>query len=215
MDRIEEALHLLHRWKPTRLEFGDGVIAKAGATVRPFGNDCLIVLGSGSIRAGGVLDRIAESLAGAGVACDICEGVEANPSEATVYRIACRLLSRPFQCVLAVGGGSVMDAAKAACILASARAGDLTDYYGAGRVSPRLRRILPLVLAPTTSGSGSFSMRAKVKRSVSRHGMIQRTKAFRAASLMAMNPAATSAAVPNAAQPHCRCFALGTAWVKS
>jgi alcohol dehydrogenase class IV len=155
MDRIEEALHLLHRWKPTRLEFGDGVIAKAGATVRPFGNDCLIVLGSGSIRAGGVLDRITESLAGAGVACDICEGVEANPSEATVYRIACRLLSRPFHCVLAAGGGSVMDAAKAACILASARAGELTDYYGAGRVSPRVRRIFPLVLAPTTSGSGS------------------------------------------------------------
>ena len=162
MRQVERAVQLLRSWKQTRLEFGDGIIAKAGETVRQFGDACLVVTGSGSINVSGVLGRITESLGAAGVKFDICAGVEANPSQETVYRIAYRLLARTFHCVLAVGGGSVMDAAKAACILASAKEGELPDYYGAGRVSARIQRIMPLVLAPTTSGSGSEVTRFSV-----------------------------------------------------
>jgi alcohol dehydrogenase class IV len=162
MRNIEMAVQLLRDWKQTRLEFGEGIIAKAGDTVRQFGDSCLIVAGVGSITATGVLDRITESLARAGVKFEICAGVEANPSQETVYRIAYRLLAKKFRCTFAVGGGSVMDAAKAACILASAREGELPDYYGAGRVSAKIQRITPLVLAPTTSGSGSEVTRFSV-----------------------------------------------------
>ncbi|HTY92916.1 MAG TPA: iron-containing alcohol dehydrogenase, partial [Steroidobacteraceae bacterium] len=162
MHRIEAAVRLLADWKPTRIAFGPGIIAGVGNTVREFGRAVLVVTGQGSIRGGGVLDRITAALDQASVRCAICASVEPNPSQETVYRIAYRLLAGNHDCVLAVGGGSVMDAAKAACILATAQSGELPDYYGAGRVSPKISRIMPLILAPTTSGSGSEATRFAV-----------------------------------------------------
>jgi alcohol dehydrogenase len=162
MNKTEMAIKLLRGWKQTDLTFGDGIISKAGETIKRYADSSLIIIGQGAIKNSGVLDLIARSLAEAGVKFEICERVEVNPSQETVYRIAYRLLANNFQSVFAVGGGSVMDAAKAACILASAKEGELQDYYGAGRVSAKIRRIMPLVLAPTTSGSGSEVTRFSV-----------------------------------------------------
>lgn len=162
MNKIEMAIKLLRDWKQTDLKFGEGVISKAGETIKQYADSSLIVIGQGALKDSGVLGRITENLAKAGVTFEICEGVEANPSQETVYRIAYRLLAKNFHSAFAVGGGSVMDAAKAACILASVKEGELQDYYGAGRVSVKIQRIMTLVLAPTTSGSGSEVTRFSV-----------------------------------------------------
>jgi alcohol dehydrogenase len=152
---MHEAEAIIADWRPTKLHFAEGAVDRVGDVVKGHGGNVLIITGQGSAKAGGYLDRITASLDTVGVAHGFCEGVEPNPSKETVYRIVYRLLAGGFDCMLAVGGGSAMDAAKAAGILATAKEGDLDDYFGVGLASARIDRIMPLIVVPTTSGSGS------------------------------------------------------------
>jgi len=152
---MSQAERMVADWKPTKLHFGEGAIAKVGGIVKGHGHKALIITGQGSMKTAGYLDRIGRSLDRASVTHRVCEGVEPNPSKETAYRIAYHLLAGGFDCMVAVGGGSAMDAAKAAGILATAREGDLDDYFGVSLASGRIDKIMPLIVAPTTSGSGS------------------------------------------------------------
>lgn len=153
---------VIHEWEPTKIHFGEGSIKEVGDAVRRYADNALVVIGQGSVKTTGVLDRITALLDQASIRYEICEGVEPNPSKETVYRIAYRLLAGDFTCLLAVGGGSVIDAAKAAGILAKVKEGDLDDYFGVGMVSKKTERSMDLVAVPTTSGSGSEMTRFSV-----------------------------------------------------
>lgn len=145
---------ILREWKPTKIHFGEGAIRKVGEIVSKYASNVLMVTGENSIKDSGIMGRITASLQRANISYEIVSGVEPNPSKETVYRIAYHLLAGNYTCTLAVGGGSVMDAAKAAGILATAKEGDLDDYFGVGLVSQKIDRIHTLIVAPTTSGSG-------------------------------------------------------------
>jgi alcohol dehydrogenase len=153
---------VIQEWERTKIHFGEGSINKVGDAVRRYGDNALVVIGQGSVKANGILDRITGLLDQASIRYKICEGVEPNPSKETVYRIAYHLLAGDFTCLLAVGGGSVIDAAKAAGILAKVKEGDLDEYFGVGMVSKKTERAMDLVAVPTTSGSGSEVTRFSV-----------------------------------------------------
>jgi len=165
----ETALRL---WQPTKIHFGEGSIQMLGNVAKRYSDRVLIITGEGSITKSGYLDKIKGILDGAFIQHQICKGVEPNPSKETVYKIAYHLLAGNFDCLIAVGGGSVMDAAKAAGMLATIKKGELEDYFGVGMVSKKLKNIMPLIVVPSTSGSGSevtkFSVitdtRLKVKK---------------------------------------------------
>ncbi len=159
---MQDMEEVIQEWKPTRIHFGEGAINKVGDAIRRYSDNALVVIGRGSVKANGVLDRITGILDQASVRYEVCEGVEPNPSKETVYRIAYHLLARNFTCLLAVGGGSVIDASKAAGILAKVKEGDLDDYFGVGMVSKKTERAMDLVAVPTTSGSGSEVTRFSV-----------------------------------------------------
>lgn len=152
---MREEEKILAQWKPTRIHFGEGAIEKVGEVVRKHGDNVLMITGGESLKRHGIYDRIVSSLDQASIRHGICRGVEPNPSKETVYRIAYRILAGNFSCLLAVGGGSAMDAAKAAGILATVKEGEIDDYFGVGLVSKKAAKIMSLVVAPTTSGSGS------------------------------------------------------------
>jgi len=152
---MQEAERIVTAWEPTKIHFGEGTVDKAGNLIKKYGDQVLIVTGQGSVKTAGYLDRITKSLDHASVAYHVCGGVEPNPSKETVYRIAYHLLAGGYDCILALGGGSAMDAAKAAGILATVKKDDLDDYFGVGLVSEKIGRIMPLIVVPTTSGSGS------------------------------------------------------------
>ena len=143
-----------------------------GNVAKRYSDRVLIITGEGSIKKSGYLDKIKGILDGAFIQHQICKGVEPNPSKETVYKIAYHLLAGNFDCLIAVGGGSVMDAAKAAGMLATIKKGELEDYFGVGMVSKKIKNIMPLIVVPSTSGSGSevtkFSVitdtRLKVKK---------------------------------------------------
>lgn len=153
---------VIQAWEPTRIHFGEGTINQVGDAVRRYSDNALVVIGQGSVKANGVLDRITGLLDQASIRYQVCEGVEPNPSKETVYRIVYHLLAGNFTCLLAVGGGSVIDASKAAGILAKVKQGELDDYFGVGMVSKITKRAMDLVAVPTTSGSGSEVTRFSV-----------------------------------------------------
>lgn len=159
MNNIEKVMKsaetIIMHWKPTKITFGEGSINRVGEIVKKYSERALIIIGKSSIRASGVFDRITDQLRKDGVTYRICEGVEPNPSKETVYRIAYHLLAGNFSCLLAIGGGSVIDAAKAAGILGAVRKGELDDYFGVGMISKKVKKTIDLIAVPTTSGTGS------------------------------------------------------------
>ena len=154
-DSIKDAEKILQGWKPTRIHFGEGSVNKVGEVISQYSNKVLLIIGGGSVKQSGALDKILKALAESSIDYRLVTGVEPNPSKETVYRIVYHLLAGDFKCMLAIGGGSVMDASKAAGILATTREGELDEYFGVGLVSKKIKKIMSLIVIPTTSGSGS------------------------------------------------------------
>jgi alcohol dehydrogenase len=141
---------------PTHTIFGAGTLSQLHKQPLP-GKKALLVISDGrSTRANGYLDRTAEQLRLAGCEFVLFDKVQPNPLKATVEEGAA--LARQSGCdfVVALGGGSVMDAAKAMAMFAG-ETGDLWDFVlsGTGKALPRRGRALPVVAITTTAGTGS------------------------------------------------------------
>jgi alcohol dehydrogenase class IV len=152
---VTEADRILKTWKPTTILFGEGSISQVGEVVKRYTKKTLLTIGKGSIKRLGILDAVSQALEKNSIKYEIVEGVEPNPSKETIYRIVYHLLAGNFSSLLAIGGGSVIDAAKAAGILGTIKRGDLDDYFGVGMVSKKVKKIMNLIVVPTTSGTGS------------------------------------------------------------
>ncbi len=140
---------------PTRLVFGCGVLGRLGEETARIGRRALVVIGGGSVRRNGTLDRALRSLAGASVEADVFEGIEPNPRLPTVVRGGRAAVGSGADVVVAVGGGSVMDAAKVIAALPFYE-GDPWDMIRHGRERPRVpERALPVITVPTLAATGS------------------------------------------------------------
>ncbi|MBG0776755.1 MAG: iron-containing alcohol dehydrogenase [Desulfovibrionaceae bacterium] len=142
---------------PTRLIFGAGTLARLGEVVAGCGGKALVVTGGGSVKRNGTFGRAAASLAGAGVGMAECAGVEPNPRISSVERGAQIVREQGCDVVVAIGGGSTMDAAKAIAA-AAVYDGDPWDFFPHGQdrvVAPAAA--LPVVTVPTLAATGSES----------------------------------------------------------
>lgn len=140
---------------PTRLVFGAGSLSRLGEFAGQYGNRALLVTGGGSVKRSGVFDRAVSSLKAAGVSVAECAGVEPNPRISTVRRGA--QIARDEKCdvIIALGGGSTMDAAKvmAAAVLYN---GDPWDMIGHGQTDWVIpTQALPVITVPTLAATGS------------------------------------------------------------
>ncbi|HHE33272.1 MAG TPA: iron-containing alcohol dehydrogenase [Chlorobaculum parvum] len=140
---------------PTQLLFGAGTLARLGEVAREHGAKAMIVTGGGSVRGNGTFDRAVASLTAAGVSFVECGGVEPNPRLSSVKRGG--EIARREKCdvVIALGGGSVMDAAK---VMAAAPfyEGDLWEMFAHGQADRRRpERALPVITVPTLAATGS------------------------------------------------------------
>ncbi len=143
-------------WIPTKWMFGPGQLAHLHEAALP-GKKVLVVISNGkSTRANGYLDRTLAELAKAGVEAVVFDEVEPNPLKETAMRGGAKAKEEGCDFILALGGGSVMDCAKAIAIMA-ANPGDLWDYVtaGTGKGLPMPHRPLPIVAITTTAGTGS------------------------------------------------------------
>jgi len=142
-------------YNPTHLIFGAGKLAQLGEVACKQGKKALIVTGGGSVKRSGIFDQAVASLNAAGVAYAECEGVEPNPRITTVRRGAQIARDEGCDVIIALGGGSTMDAAKviAAAVLYD---GDPWDLIGHGQenwVIPT--QALPIITVPTLAATGS------------------------------------------------------------
>lgn len=136
---------------PVNLVFGRGRVAELGSIAKTYGKKALIVTGKGSTKKSGLLDRAVKYLEEAGLESVLFDNVSQNPLTTTAMEGAEFAKENGCDMVVALGGGSIMDCAKAIAFLA-VNDGDINDYIFNRLVSDAA---LPLILVPTTCGTGS------------------------------------------------------------
>lgn len=141
---------------PTRFIFGNGRLGELHAQKLP-GKKALIVISNGkSTKENGSLERTIEELASAGADSVVFDQVQANPLKSTVMAGAKAARENGCDFIVALGGGSVMDASKGMAGMAT-NDGDIWDYIsgGTGKGKALANAPLPLICITTTAGTGS------------------------------------------------------------
>ncbi|BDD86258.1 iron-containing alcohol dehydrogenase [Desulfofustis limnaeus] len=142
-------------YNPTHLIFGTGKLSHLGDVISTYGKKALLVTGGGSVKRNGTFDRATASLEAAGMSFAECDGVEPNPRITTVKRGARIARDQGCDVIIALGGGSTMDAAK---VMAAAYYydGDPWDMIHHGQPRPHVpTRALPVITVPTLAATGS------------------------------------------------------------
>lgn len=141
---------------PIQVEFGAGTVLSIGRTAARLGGRRALLVTDAAVRRAGHADRVAAALSGARIGVQIFDAVEPNPTTATVEAVAGALRTWPPDLIVGLGGGSAMDAAKAANLVYRC-GGAAADYRGDPAAEALAKRppLLPLILIPTTAGTGS------------------------------------------------------------
>ena len=147
---------------PTRLIFGAGSLSRIGEAASVYGKKALLVTGGGSVKRSGVFDHTVESLKAAGVAIAECSGIEPNPRITSVIRGADIARKEGCGMVIALGGGSTMDASKviAAAVLYEGNPWDMILHGQEKWHIPT--EALPIITIPTLAATGSEMNNAAV-----------------------------------------------------
>ena len=158
-----------------RIEFGAGSIGKLAALAANYGDSLLVVTGAHSLDASGVWQRIEQDLKNAGLHWQRVR-ISGEPSPQLVDDIAASHRQHAIDLVIGIGGGSVLDAAKA--IAGLLRVDDsVMDYLeGVGPEKPYHGPAVPFIAIPTTAGTGSEATRNAVLSVSGREGF---KKSFR------------------------------------
>lgn len=140
----------LNYYMPVEIIYGKGVVKQNGARFAALGKRCLIVTGKHGAKACGALDDLTQTLDAAGVAYQIFDEIEPNPMESTCQKAGQAAKAMDADFLVGVGGGSPMDAVKAASVFAC---NDITleELYQNSYSNSHL----PFVCIGTSAGTGS------------------------------------------------------------
>ena len=136
---------------PQNIMVGAGTMAKLPECAKKLGGSHAMLISGPTLRRMGIVDKAADYLKEAGIKVDIFTDVEANPSVTTVEKATDAFKEAEADFIVALGGGSPMDVAKAVGVTAKF-GGSITEYEGAHKVPGK---IIPLIAVPTTAGTGS------------------------------------------------------------
>lgn len=143
--------HLSSFTVPTRIVCGPGARHRVAEELASLGADHVLIVADGTLAQTGLLDDVVRALQSAGVTFTLFAEIVAEPGTGVVERALTLLQEERCEGLVALGGGSVIDAAKATALLAT-NSGSLSDYDGVER--PCLPP-LPVVALPTTAGAGA------------------------------------------------------------
>ena len=138
----------------TDLLLGAGVLSKLGEETAKIGKAALVVTGKSSMKRLGFLDKAVELLEAAGVSSTVFSGAEPNPTLQNVKDGAGLCIENKCDVVVALGGGSSMDAAKAIAIVAGHSDIENSWDYIVGKKAVT-EKTIPVIAVTSTSGSGS------------------------------------------------------------
>ena len=136
---------------PVNIQFGWNKVDNVADFAAPYGKKALIVTGRTSAKKSGLYDRVVAKLDAAHIEHVLFDQVDANPLTTTALDGAALAKSESCDMVIAIGGGSIMDCAKGIAFMA-VNDGDINDYIFNRKTSDNA---LPLIVIPTTCGTGS------------------------------------------------------------
>ncbi len=145
---------------PSPIHFGWGCRVDLPRIVPQWGRRVLVLLGSRSLERTGLLDPVWVGLRAAGITVDFHTAPAHEPEVADVDQLVAEWIKRgvgPEDCILAIGGGSTIDLAKAAAALVTQpQRASVVDYLeGVGRGLTLSADPLPVIAVPTTAGTGT------------------------------------------------------------
>lgn len=136
---------------PQEIIVGKGSLARLPEVAEKLGGKHGFIISGPHLNKMGIVASCSESLENAGIKVDAYTETEGNPSVETVEKAAAAFCKSGANFIIALGGGSPMDVAKAVGVVAR-YGGSITEYEGGGRVPGD---IIPLIAIPTTAGTGS------------------------------------------------------------
>ncbi len=136
---------------PQNIIVGRGSMAKLPEVAKEMGGKHAFIISGPHLKKMGLVEKAAESLRAEGILVDDFTDIEGNPSVTTVEAATEAFQASGADFIVAFGGGSPMDVAKAVGVVAK-YGGSITEYEGAHKVPGK---IIPLVALPTTAGTGS------------------------------------------------------------
>ncbi|MGN0202902.1 MAG: iron-containing alcohol dehydrogenase [Coprococcus sp.] len=136
---------------PQNIIVGRGSLARLPQIAAELGGTHAFIVSDPCLEQMGTVRRCADALEAKGIRTDAFTKTEANPSVETVEQAAAAFKESGADFLVAVGGGSPMDVAKAVGVVAK-YGGSITEYEGGGKVPGD---IIPLIAVPTTAGTGS------------------------------------------------------------
>jgi alcohol dehydrogenase len=165
---------MLRDWKGTSYTFGRDVLSAVGAAARPFGRTAaLIVADLGQAWIEDARKRVGDSLDAAGIRFDLIAGARPNAPREDLYRIGLQVARSRAEVLVALGGGSTIDSAKAAAVLQAyspaevisglgaphATADGIDPFFGTGLVT-KLKEMTgrpprPVIAVQTAASSGA------------------------------------------------------------
>lgn len=138
-------------YSPTEIMYGAGSLAQLPDQVRALGMHTVLLVCDGGLIKAGMLDKVTPVLQQAGIPFHVFSDIEPDPEVRSVEDGLA--MAREKQCdgIVALGGGSVMDTAKAIAVMLT-NPGSIRDYFGIDKIVQAGR---PVIAIPTTAGTGS------------------------------------------------------------
>ncbi|KAF0215451.1 MAG: alcohol [Geobacteraceae bacterium] len=131
--------------------FGRGLLSQIGSCARRLGGHKVFLVSDQGLFHAGWVDKVMHSLMEAGLSFIYYDQITCNPKDVEIEEGAREYFRHGADVIVGLGGGSAMDAAKGIAILVS-NGGRIRDYKGPDKI---IRPLPPLVLCPTTCGTGS------------------------------------------------------------
>jgi hydroxyacid-oxoacid transhydrogenase len=202
MEHLDPALESVYTWNAPPVVFGPGALDETGAHVAALGvRHVALVTDAGLVRTG-LASRVEESLRAAAVEVSCFDRVHVEPTDASMREAVAWARDATPEGFVALGGGSVIDTAKAMNLL-STNDGDLDDYLNRpiGRGLPPTRPLKSLIALPTTAGTGAEAtatcvvnvLALHVKTAISHRALMPRLAIVDPLTTLSLPPEVTAA----------------------
>lgn len=136
---------------PQNVVFGNGSLSKLPELAKKLGKKKGFIISGPHLNKIGMVQRCKDALLSMGIESDAFTETEGNPSTTTVDKATAQFKECGADFIVAFGGGSPLDVAKAVAVLATF-GGKITEYEGGGKVPGP---VVPMIAIPTTAGTGS------------------------------------------------------------
>jgi alcohol dehydrogenase class IV len=140
-----------YKFEVPEIVFGRGMLSQVGSCARRLGGRKIFLVSDQGLFKAGWVDQVMHSLLEAGLEFVYYDHITSNPKDFEIEEGVREYLRQGADVIVGLGGGSAMDAAKGIAIL-SANGGRIRDFEGTDRI---IRPLPPMVLCPTTCGTGS------------------------------------------------------------